>query len=197
MDMLSKLMDILMLNFLFILTSIPIFTIGASLTALFSVNMRLTHDEESYINRNYFHAFRQNFLQATGAFLLFVLIGALLGANFLISYQLSGFFAAFLRATAVVFLVLLFVIFLYYFPVLARFQFTQKQILLHIPHMILTQYRSFIPLLIMNIPILFLCLYSVYTAFFVLIFGCIIGFSLFTYAESFLFRTIFQPYERS
>ncbi|MGN0294433.1 MAG: DUF624 domain-containing protein [Lachnospiraceae bacterium] len=78
MDVLSRLMDLLVLNFLFLLTSLPIITIGASLTALFSVSMKVVHDEESYISKNYVHAFRENFLQATAAFLVFIPAGGLL-----------------------------------------------------------------------------------------------------------------------
>lgn len=195
MDMLSRLMDLLVLNFFFLLTSLPIITIGASLTALFSVNLKLVHDEESYISRNYFHAFRENFLQATAAFLVFLAAGMILCANLAISSRMTGLFPIFLRALASVFLIILAVCFLYYFPILARFRFTQKQILMHILHMIATQYLRFFFLLLLNIPVVFLCMYSVYTAFFVLILGCVLGFSAFTYAECFLFRQIFQPYE--
>lgn len=195
MDMFSRLMDLLVLNFLFLLTSLPVITIGASLTALFSVSMKLTHNEESYISRNYFHAFRENFLQATAAFLGFILAGGILCTNLVISYRLTGLFSVVLQALSAAFLIILAACFLYYFPILARFRFTQKQIFMHIPHMIATQYRFFFLLVLLNIPVLFLCIYSVYTAFFVLILGCVLGFSAFTYVESFLFRKIFQPYE--
>lgn len=196
MDMFSKLVDLLVLNFIFLITSLPVITLGASLTALYSVSLKLTRNEESYIIKDYFRAFRQNFKLATLSFLAFAAAAGLLGANIWISYQGSGFFFLVLRALGTIFLAVLFICFLYFYPILARFCFSLKQVWIHIPHMILSYAGYFLLLLAMNIPVLFLCFYSVYTAFFVLVLACVLGFSLFTYAESFLFRKIFQAYER-
>lgn len=195
MNLFSRLVDILLLNFLFLLTSLPVITLGASITALFSVNLKLTKNEESYISRDYFRAFRQNFRLGTAGFLLFAVIAGLLCTNLWISYKIPGVFFLVLRALATIFLVFLAVWALYYFPILARFQFTWKQIHTHIPHMIVTHPGSFFLLLLLNIPLVFLSMYSVYTATFLLIGGCLFGFALLTYVESFVFRSIFRPYE--
>lgn len=197
MDMFSKLVDLLILNFLFVITSLPVITLGASLTALYSVNLKLTKNEESYIIKDYFRSFCGNFKLATLSFLTFAAAAGLLGANIWISYQNSGYFFMVLRALGTVFLAVLFICFLYFYPILARFCFSLRQVWVHIPHMIVTQAGYFFLLLAMNIPVLFLCFYSVYTAFFVLVLACVLGFSLFTYAESFLFRKIFVSYERA
>ena len=196
MDMFSKLVDLLVLNFIFLVTSLPVITLGASLTALYSVSLKLTKNEESYLIKDYFRAFRENFKLATLSFLAFAAAAGLLGADIWISYQGSGSFFLFLRALGTIFLAVLFICFLYFYPILARFCFSLKQVWIHIPHMILSYVGYFFLLLAMNIPVLFLCFYSVYTAFFVLILACVLGFSLFAYTESFLFRKIFQAYER-
>ena len=52
-DMLSRIFELLLLNLLFVLTSLPLVTIGASLTALFAVNLKLVRNEESYIIKEY------------------------------------------------------------------------------------------------------------------------------------------------
>lgn len=40
-DMFSRIFELLLLNLLFVLTSLPLITIGASLATLFSVNLKL------------------------------------------------------------------------------------------------------------------------------------------------------------
>ena len=61
---LSAIFDMIFLNVLFILTSLPIFTIGASLTAMYAVLLWRENDE-GYLYRIYFSSFRKNFKQAT------------------------------------------------------------------------------------------------------------------------------------
>lgn len=54
---LNKLTDLLLLNLLFMLSCIPIVTIGASVTALYSVTLKMVKNEEGYISRDFRHAF--------------------------------------------------------------------------------------------------------------------------------------------
>ena len=193
----SRVVDLLLLNFLFVITSLPVLTLGASLTALFSVAMKLVRNEESYVSKDYFRAFKKNFFQATVSFWAFALILALLSGNLMISYQQSGSFYLVLRMISFLFVIFIGIYFLYFFPVLARFYFTTHQILLHIPHMILTHFSNFILLVILLIPLIFLSVYSLFTATCVIVFGCICGFSVYAYVMSMLFRKIFEPYEIS
>ncbi|MBU5249690.1 DUF624 domain-containing protein [Coprococcus comes] len=197
MNFFSRVVDLLFLNFLFVITSLPVFTLGASLTALFSAAMKLVRNEESYVSKDYFRAFKTNFRQATVSFWAFALVLALLSGNLMISYQQSGSFYLVLRMISFLFVIFIGIYFLYFFPVLARFYFTTRQILLHIPHMILTHFSSFILLIILLIPLIFLCVYSLFTATCVIVFGCICGFSVYAYVMSMLFRKIFEPYEIS
>lgn len=197
MNLFSRIVDLLLLNFLFVLTSLPVLTMGASLTALFSVTLKLVKNEESYVSRDYFRAFKKNFRQATISFWSFLLIIALLSGNVMISFQQSGSFYLVLRMVSLLFLIFVGIYFLYFFPVLARFYFTTRQILLHIPHMILAHFSDFVLLIVMLIPLLFLSVYSLYTAASIIVFGCVCGFSIYAYVMSMLFRRIFKPYEIS
>lgn len=197
MNLFSRISDFLLLNFLFVITSLPVMTLGASITALYSVNLKMVRNEESYIARDYFRAFKRNFKLATSAFLLFLTIGILMVANIWISFRAPETFYLILRALSTIFLCSLLICAKYFFPILARFDFTFKQVWMHIPHMLLTHPGSFLFLLLLNIPVVILMVYSIYTAFFILIIGCIIGFAIFTYIEASFFRTIFKNYELS
>lgn len=102
MGVLSEIADLMIVNVLWILTSIPIFTIGASTTALYAVVK--TPGSKRYASsvvKNYFSAFRRNFRSATLTFLIllvpmalalcniFLLLLGLLEGN-LISYVSCG-----------------------------------------------------------------------------------------------------------
>ena len=69
---LSRVLDILKLNFLWILGSLPVFTIGASTTAAMSVALKLADDEEGYITKSYFEAYKANFKQGVPMGLIFL-----------------------------------------------------------------------------------------------------------------------------
>ena len=197
MNLFSRIVDLLLLNFLFVITSLPVLTLGASLTALFSVSLKLVRNEESYVSRDYFRAFKKNFCQATVSFWAFSLIIALLAGNLMISFQQAGNFYLVLRMISFLFMIFIGIYFLYFFPVLARFYFTTRQILLHIPHMIFTHFSDFVLLVVLLIPLIFFSVYSLFTAICIVVFGCVCGFSVCAYIMSILFRRIFEPYEIS
>lgn len=80
MRSLSVLGDVMILNLLFIATSIPVVTLGASLTALNFTAMRIATGECGSVSSDYFRSFRQNFRQATLAGVILLLLGAALAA---------------------------------------------------------------------------------------------------------------------
>ena len=76
MQVFSRLADLVLLNILFLITCLPVFTIGAAVTALYTMCFRLMREEYSGIIRSYFKAFRDNFKTATAAWLLVMLAAA-------------------------------------------------------------------------------------------------------------------------
>lgn len=75
MDLLG---DLIVLNLLFVLCSLPVFTIGASVTALLDVELKLAKGEGPPIIRTFFAGFRDHFARATKGFLLLFLSGGIL-----------------------------------------------------------------------------------------------------------------------
>ena len=78
----SKVADLCILNVVFLICCIPVFTIGAATTALSYVTLKMKDGEEGYILKSFFKSFRQNFKQSTVIWLLMVLIGLVLGLDF-------------------------------------------------------------------------------------------------------------------
>lgn len=73
MQILSHLADLMIVNILWLLCSIPVFTIGASTTAMYSVTMKLLKGEGAPVGRTFFHAFRANFKTATLTWLVMLI----------------------------------------------------------------------------------------------------------------------------
>lgn len=84
----NKIADLMCLNVLFVLCSIPIFTFGASYTAMHYVLLKIYRDEENNIFKTFFYAFKSNFKQTTMIWMIYLLWGVLLIADYFVSGQM-------------------------------------------------------------------------------------------------------------
>lgn len=89
-SILTWLADLLVLNLLFLLTSIPLVTIGASLTALYTVVFRIGTQEEGSVVRAYFSAFKSNFKNSTVIWLILVAVFVICGVDLLVATNSEG-----------------------------------------------------------------------------------------------------------
>ena len=83
-DGINRIVDSVILCFLFLLCSIPIFTIGASTTALYYTMLKVVQNDRSYISKEFFSCFKKNFKQSTLVWLMLLGIYAFLGFDFII-----------------------------------------------------------------------------------------------------------------
>lgn len=116
---------IIMLNFMWMICSIPIFTIGASTTALVYSCIKM-HRKEGYFFQNFFSSFKENFKQATALFFLFLIVGVIIGADMILGNQAGDNFGRFMRLAACIAAVPYFLTLLYVFGVQSRFVNTVK-----------------------------------------------------------------------
>ena len=121
MNFLNKVADIMILNVLFLIFSIPFFTIGAAFSAAYYMGFKMVKNEETYIVRGFWKAFKDNFKQGTIIWLLLVVVLGILTVDFRIILYSGIEFAQWIRIAmiAVTFVILLGVMFL--FPLQARF----------------------------------------------------------------------------
>ena len=129
MRFMTKVADIMILNLLFILTSLPIITIGAAWTSLYYVSMKLVRDEEGSIVRSFFHSFRMNFRQATILWIGTVAVFAVLIADLLILAQIDSPYAAAMNTSVLILGVVILMILQYLFPLIAKFDASIRQTL--------------------------------------------------------------------
>lgn len=130
MDALRKLTDLMFCNLAFCIFSLPLFTVGASLSALYTCTRALVDDEEDpIIVRTFWRAFRKNFPQATLLWLLCLAAAALLGAY----YWAVGLMPLGVQKLYRVTFFLLCVVFLfgfqYIFPLQARYRMKMRHLL--------------------------------------------------------------------
>lgn len=125
MQALSKVADLLWLNVLTLICCLPIVTIGASLTALNYMALKIARNEECYITRGFFKSFRENFKQATIIWLSMLLLIVILVADFIImSGGTETGFGKVLWGVIMAVALLVAATMLYVFPVLAKFENT-------------------------------------------------------------------------
>ena len=74
-QIMTKIFNIFWLSILWLLCCIPVITIGASTIALYYVMLKLVKDEETTVTREFFHSFKQNFLQSLPESFLYLLGG--------------------------------------------------------------------------------------------------------------------------
>ena len=121
----TKVADSIILDILVLIFSIPIITIGPALTAAYYVALKEVRNEEGYVIKSFLKAFKQNFLQ--GFLLELITFGAagLLYFDITIAYKWAhaeqSTVANLLFYVLLGFLVVVFIIIIYIFPMLAKF----------------------------------------------------------------------------
>ena len=74
----GKVADLMALNLIFLITSLPVITLGASLTALSSVTLSMAKKRETYIFKMYWKIWKANLKRSTLLFLIAAALGAFL-----------------------------------------------------------------------------------------------------------------------
>lgn len=119
-NILNKITDIIVLSLLFVITSIPVITIGAALTSLYYQMFRLSEDTEGNIVKGYFKTFGENLKKSTPVWIVCLLAGLFLVGDFYICIKMQMPAAHFFMAVLAV-VVIIYVMFLtYFFPLLSR-----------------------------------------------------------------------------
>lgn len=196
MTVLSRLGDIMIVSLCFLLTSIPVVTIGAAASAAHRDMMKIVKESQTYTLKGYFSAFRENFKKGTLLWLILLAAGLVLAADI---YILSAVItpSALTRGIIYVFILLALVYvmtLLYTFPLTATFENsvrnTLKNALLmsirHLPWTLLL-------ILVWAAPVL-LCLILTNVWYYILPFMIFFGFGCQFFISAYIFNHIFSKY---
>ena len=195
MRFLTKIADLMVLNILFCVTSIPLITIGASWTALYSVTLKMVRDEEGSVSRSYFRSFRQNFRQATLLWLGVLVVLALLVLDIRVLNGMAGGTAPGLLRVGVEILAFLGIMVLQYlFPSLARFEASLADTLKNACMMALAHLPKTALMTAAAVGAVWITLINNTTIAIGLMVWPLIGFALMAFGNSGILRKIFDNY---
>ncbi len=126
MSFLGKVADLMILNIIAFIACIPIITVGASMTAMHYVLLKMARKEDGYIFRSFMKSFKENFKQATICWLIILLFIVIFVGDIFIINRSGLEFAEWMRIALIVVGVLASMAIIYIFPILARFENTIK-----------------------------------------------------------------------
>lgn len=194
-EVLEKLTDIVVLNFLFIISSVPIVTIGASLSAIYSVSMKMIKDEDVHIAKEYIKRFRENFKSSTIIWIFIMFIVVVLAIDFYISDMIVSKLikTVFQYTFTLVGIILMFVI-TYIFPLISKFENTIKNTIKNSILISVQNLPNTIIMVLVNLsPIISILLCRDHLGY-ILFFYLIIGYGVIAYINSIFLDKILNRY---
>ena len=193
----GKLGDLMILNILWVICSIPIFTMGASTTAVYYVTMKLVRGDDGYTLRNYFKSFKENFKQATVIWLLMLLTGFILGFDLYFFLRVltsnSVFRTVFTAAIGALSMIWL-CIFSYVCPLQCRFYNPVKRTLFNAFFMSIRHFFHTLGMLVLDVLVVVFFIFSIYYMPQVTVLSIMFGFPLIAFINSYILNPIFNKY---
>ena len=126
MRVITKIADSVILNFLWLIFSIPIVTAGASTTALFDLSIKMVNDEEGNLIPGFWRSFRSNLRSSTKTWLILLALGAVFGLDgyFFYHMRFENSFWTVLTAIYLIALAAYVIILMYVYALMACFENT-------------------------------------------------------------------------
>ena len=182
---------------MWLICCIPIITIGASTTALYTVMLRMVKNEEGYIFRGFLKAFKSNFKQSTLIWLILLLLGIVWTVDFRMAGFMPGMAGIILSAIFLALGFILLSVMIYIFPLTARYENGIKATFKNA--LILTVAKLPYTFLMVAIVVaaVFASLWSAFTLLFSLPLWLIIGGALIAWVNSYILRRVFVVFEGS
>ena len=177
---LNKMADLILLNLIFLLCCIPVVTIGPAITALYAVSLRSVRYGDGYVIQTFFRSFKQNFKQS----LLFIDL-------FFWRNVGSAFMSVFMTVVSVCVGYLVFIVFLWLFPVIAKLE---NPLRVQIKNAAAMAVAHFFPYTLFISVIVLAAGYMAYTSIITDVLLLLIGFALLAYVCSFFFYKVFAKY---
>lgn len=193
--LLDKVTDIVILNFLFIASSVPIVTIGASISATYSVSLKKIKNEDISVSKEFIKKFRADFKVSTIVWILMIVVGGVLLLDFHISNLVSnGILSIILKFISTLVGVIYLFSLTYIFPIISKFDNTIKNTIINSILISIQSLPYTIIMFVMNILWIIL-IFSLENYFgYILFFYIIIGFGAVSYTNSIFLNKIFDKY---
>jgi uncharacterized membrane protein YesL len=197
MRLLARVVDLIILNTLFILTSLGIVTIGASFCALQTSIQKLLRHTSGSLVRDYFRIFRENFKNATIAWLGILALALILFLDFRLIGRLPIVAEFFMGAAAIILSIVTGVVAVYIFALIGRYENPLKTSLRNIAVLSLQNLFQTLFLLVYNGFIIYFTFTSpaaLLTMIYILTFG---GFAFINLGSGVMIKQVFDKIEKT
>ena len=142
----NQICQLFVLNVLWLVCSLPVFTIGASCSALYAVLFKMRDDKGVKVMRMFFSAFRENFKRGTAVWLVLLVAAIVCALDMAVARQMTGTVKTAFTIIATLGLQLTAMVFTFAFPLVARFENTWRNhlhnalllALSHVPRLLLS-----------------------------------------------------------
>lgn len=193
---LARVGEMILVNTLFLLCCIPVVTIGAACTAMQKVTQNIAADEAGGVWRTYWRSFRQNFKQATAAWLVMLVffVGMFCNLMLVLSY-FTGNTALILKWLLGIIVVMMLAISAYLFPLIARYENPLKTHALNAGILAVVKLPRTLLLVALNLLPLIIAFFSVETFLSTMVFWLTLGFGFISYLCSILLMSVFKEME--
>lgn len=192
MRFMTKLADMMILNIVFLITCIPVVTIGAAWTALYYVALKMVRDEEGGILRSYFRSFLQNFRQATILWLGVLAVVGLLVLDAMILGRIDSALAAAMNMGILIIGMAVLMVLQYLFPLLAKFDTGIMQTLKNACLLAVGQLPRTLLMVFSVVGALIITFYNGYTLSIGILVWMLLGFALMAFSNSSILVKIFD-----
>ena len=192
---LSKICDMVCLNILWLICSIPIITIVASTAALYTVMLKMVKNEEGYIFRGFFKAFKSNFKQSTIMWIVILLLGIVCWIDYRVAGVMPGMGGSIMR---IIFLLLGFILLsvtIYIFPLTARYENTIRNTVRNALILTVGKLPYTLLMVVVTVGSVIISLWNSMTLMFAIPLWFIIGVSLIAWINSYILRRVFMIFD--
>ena len=193
----ERLINLVVLNLLYLVFCIPIITIGPATTALHYVTLKYAADEEDRVWAPFIHSFKQNFKQGVAVGLITTILGAYLAWDMYLIYQMVNSGQAFDKVVLVL-VSLACIAFLmmkaYIYPLLARYNNTLKQMFKTALVLAIRHLPATLCLAVISAAPIILLMYTPTSFMLALTFYFFIGFAAIAFMHDKLINRIFWQY---
>lgn len=191
----SKIADLMILNGLFLISCLPVITIGTSITTLSSITLRIVKKEEVNIVREYVSTFKINFKQSTSVGAIMLAIGTVLLIDLYIIKYLPTSLNKLMYVLIFIIIILYSLVLFYVFPYVSRFEVKTKIAfknsfiisVLNLPYtLVIIGFTIFVGSIVFWTPFTFVWGINVWI---------LIGFSATALVNSYILNKVFIKYE--
>lgn len=193
-ELLNKILNLVILNICFIIGALPVITIGASISALNSVTLKMVDNKESYVFRSFWKAYKVNFRISEICWVLSLVAGTMFFFNFVILFRLNTNRGQVLLGIMVVMFLLFFGTVIYTFFYIAQFEDKTSVSIKNAFMIFLSNHVYSLVIIAITVTPVLLTIYSLSVFLRMIFIWAVIGFALLSFVQAFFIHKIFAKY---